>query len=124
MGHPQVKSTHSWPHTAYFINAVFHSATQPYIEGMIDFLVAHTAPDVAWYVIPVGALEGRTTIALHPHVQGGRGLFERFREAWCLMGCMRNPGARSVLALEAKCEGEGSCPLRVKKVGTVAHSLP
>jgi hypothetical protein len=40
-----------------------------------------------WYVIPVAALEGRMYVTLHPAgCRAGTGMFERYREAWNLMG--------------------------------------
>jgi PD-(D/E)XK endonuclease len=117
----QVRSTHGKRHQTYFVSTTHNPATkEPYTPDQIDFLAAHTAPDLAWYIIPATAIAGRNMICLYPHVPASRGMFECFREAWCLMGCMRNPRTRSSLALEPICGSseprtpETPCPLLQK----------
>ncbi len=48
----------------------------------IDFLAAYIFPLDLWYLIPVQAFSPIKTIRLRP---GGRGKFERFRNAWSLL---------------------------------------
>ncbi|HXZ32097.1 MAG TPA: group I intron-associated PD-(D/E)XK endonuclease [Terriglobales bacterium] len=103
----QVKSSYSKRNSSYFINATRNRAVaRPYTADEIDFLVAYTTPDEAWYVIPAEALGDHNTICLHPHRKNSTGLFERFREAWCLMACPRNPKLRPGLVIRPMC---GSC---------------
>jgi hypothetical protein len=52
----------------------------------IDFLVVLVSPERAWYVIPVRALAGRKAIRLGSNHPQSRGLFEKYREAWGLLG--------------------------------------
>ena len=53
----------------------------------IDFFAVYVIPQDAWYLIPVGAIpRGRTIVTLFPHFPQARGHYERFREAWQLLG--------------------------------------
>jgi len=117
----QVRSTHGTRNRTYFVSTTHHQGTKKiYTPDQIDFLVARTAPDLAWYVVPICALAARRTICLYPHIQGSRGMFECFREAWCLMGCRRDPKLRPGITLEqvcdpgAACASEAACPLLLK----------
>ena len=120
----QVRSTHGKRNKTYFVSTTHNPSTkEAYTPDQIDFLVAHTAPDLAWYVIPVSALAGRRMICLYPHVKASRALFECFREAWCLMACTRDPKIRQSIAVEsacgsaASCASESPCPLLQKNSG-------
>jgi hypothetical protein len=120
----QVKSSYSKKNSSYFINATRNRAVaEPYTPEEIDFLVAYTTPDIAWYVIPAAALAGHPTICLHPHMKNSVGLYERFREAWCLMACPRNPNLRRSITVKpicgscASCKSGCGCPLMRKGGG-------
>ncbi len=81
----QVKATPNLQRRQYVIPA--RGFTEVYTEKEIDFLVGYVEPEEAGYVIPVAALEGRMYVTLHPSgCRAGTGLFERYREAWNLMG--------------------------------------
>jgi PD-(D/E)XK endonuclease len=80
----QVKSTSYRLRTRYVVQTI--SSLGPYIKADIDFLCAHIVPEDVWYVIPIEALGRRTAVYCNP--QGsGRGMFEKYREAWCLLAC-------------------------------------
>ena len=54
----------------------------------IDFVVGYVVPEDIWYVIPVEALGKRATIKFRPHSRRlVKPMFERYREAWCLLDC-------------------------------------
>jgi hypothetical protein len=54
----------------------------------IDFLVGYVVPEGIWYVIPVEAVGNRATIKFRPHSRRlVKPVFERYREAWCLLDC-------------------------------------
>lgn len=55
-----------------------------YSKANIDFLVAHLPDRNIWYIVPIEAFEGRTDLYLNP---GGKGKYEKYREAWCLLAC-------------------------------------
>jgi hypothetical protein len=56
----------------------------------IDFVVGYVVPEDIWYVIPVEALGNRATIKFHPHSRRlVKPMFERYRDAWCLLDCQR-----------------------------------
>jgi PD-(D/E)XK endonuclease len=81
------------------------SAHRASAEGEIDVLVAYVVPENAWYVVPIEAFQGFTSMKLLPSSKRRRSRYERYREAWCCMMC----GWDNV---EVRCgEGEG-CPLR------------
>jgi len=103
----QVKSSYSKRNSAYFINACRNRPyKKPYSPEEIDFMVVYTTPDEAWYVIPATALAGHNTLCLHPHMKDSIGMFEKYKGAWCLMACPRNPKLRPGLVIEPLC---GSC---------------
>lgn len=106
----QVKSSHSKKNSSYFIGTSRNCASpKPYTPEEIDFVVAYTTPDEAWYVIPASEIMGRGTICLHPHMKNSPGLYERFRDAWCLMACTRNPNLRKNITTRPLCGSCGSC---------------
>jgi PD-(D/E)XK endonuclease len=106
----QVKSSYSKRNSAYVINACRNRAIErPYSPDEIDFLVAYTTPDEAWYVIPATAIAGHRAICLHPHMKDSVGQFEQFREAWCLMACPRSPKLRPGLVIQPLCGSCSSC---------------
>jgi hypothetical protein len=50
----------------------------------IDFLIALVVPEDAWYVIPVEAFAPRIHLWLYPREHAGK--YQRYREAWKLLG--------------------------------------
>jgi PD-(D/E)XK endonuclease len=62
--------------------------TTLYTEEEIDFLVAYVVPDDLWYVIPIEAFVGRTTLHFSPRCRR-KAKYERYREVWCLLACTR-----------------------------------
>lgn len=121
----QVRSTDSKSrqYSYYSVHNTYHSETRTYGPDEIDFLVAHTAPDLAWYIIPACALAGRPSIYLFPHRKAAHALYECFREAWCLMACRRDPKVRDSITVEPRCgssdarASESTCPLLQKNRG-------
>jgi PD-(D/E)XK endonuclease len=111
----QVKSTAFFTDNAYKISACHSGAGQTkqvYKPEQIDFVVGYVIPEDAWYVLPIKVLGQRRFIALYPHLPQGRGQFERYREAWCLMACPHEDGARrDELEVTTLCEAPASpCP--------------
>ena len=70
---------------------------RPYRADEVDFLVGYVAPEDVWYVFPVGAAAG--TVCVFPHVEGSRGKWERYREAWHLLSGL---GAKAVASSEGE----------------------
>jgi hypothetical protein len=77
----QVKSTTFEVEEGYVCSV---SGNQPYPPGSFDFLAAYVIYDDAWYIIPADEVQGLTKITLFP--QSGRSKFEKYREAWHLLG--------------------------------------
>jgi hypothetical protein len=70
-----------------------------YSKRQIDFLAGHIVPADAWYIVPIEAIgERRTGLRLNP---GGKGQWERYREAWCLLACA--PPARGWKGIPVIC---------------------
>jgi len=109
----QVKSSSHLHQGAYFISSqrCCHGVAIPYKESEIDFLAAYVCPEDAWFVIPARAFIPRTSLHLFPREREERGLFAKYKEAWCLMGCRRE-GSFEHLHVERKCGGTGVCRLR------------
>ena len=107
----QVKSTtvrHNWGYRVMCLRA---AGRKSYRRGDMDFLAAYVIPEQTWYVIPVRAFVPRTAIVLFPnHPPGARRRYERYREAWHLLG--RVAGRRSQVASGINHRGHPSTPLR------------
>jgi hypothetical protein len=85
----QVKSAGSRRRGRYHIKT---SGTDGHIYTLadIDFLVGYVVPCNLWYIIPVEAIGTREAIAFYPDTRRPfQLLFERYREAWCLLDCPR-----------------------------------
>ena len=84
----QVKSLAVF-HDGYTIKATGANG-HVYTAEEIDFLVGYIVPEDIWYVIPVDAVGSQGTIKFRPHSRRRvRPIYERYREAWCLLGCPR-----------------------------------
>jgi hypothetical protein len=62
-----------------------------YTKHGIDFIAAHLTLENIWYIVPIEAFEGRSTLQFNPRTRGKR-RYEKYREAWCLLAC--EPKAR------------------------------
>ena len=59
------------------------SSKKAYHHNDFDLLAAYLIPRDLWYIIPIAAVAGIKTIALHPGRSSRR--LERYREAWKLL---------------------------------------
>jgi len=84
----QVKSSSAIHDGAYIVNAQRSACGQrmPYTAEEIDFLVAYIVPEDAWFVIPVEAFAVRNSIKVYPRGEMKIGPYEKYRDAWSLMG--------------------------------------
>lgn len=81
----QVKSTSCVCDGRYLLAAHGSDGTLGYGPEEIDFLVGLVRPVDAWYVVPVRAFAPRTHLWVYPEGKH-RGQYERYREAWELLG--------------------------------------
>ena len=83
----QVKSSSKLVHGGYPMNATRRVKEQPtpYTPGEIDFLAAYVVPEDAWFIIPIQALQSRTSFRMYPKASNKTGPFDNYREAWYLM---------------------------------------
>jgi hypothetical protein len=86
----QVKSTQRYAESRYRVKAAGWKDT--YSLGEIDFLVAYIIPEDLWYVVPIAAFAKRKALRFYPH-SGRKALYERYREAWCLLTSPCGAGA-------------------------------
>ncbi len=77
----QVKSTSVFRNHSY--RAV---AQRTYSPSEIDFMAIYVIAGDLWYIIPAKALPAKRMFALYPHRLGSRGKYERYRDAWHLLG--------------------------------------
>jgi hypothetical protein len=91
-------------HTVHNVSA---NRRMPYSPSQIDFLVAYVVPRQIWYVIPITALGSRRNITLYAQNPKSEGLFEKYREAWCLMACPRDGTLSCNINVERRC---ATCP--------------
>jgi len=115
----QVKSTQRCAESRYRVKAAGWKAT--YTRDEIDFLVAWVIPEDLWYVVPIQAFASRKRLRFYPH-GGCKSLFEKYREAWCLMAHPRpaqiepDPAGSNQGPISCRCEQIAVrcavCPLR------------
>jgi len=115
----QVKSTERCAESRYRVKAAGWKAT--YARDEIDFLVAWVIPEDLWYVVPIQAMAARKNLRFYPH-GGCKSLFEKYREAWCLMARPRpaqiepDPASSNQVPISCHCEQIAVrcavCPLR------------
>lgn len=109
----QVKSAAAF-HDGYTIKATGANG-HVYTADEIDFLVGYIVPENIWYIIPVESVGSRGTIKLRPHSRRlKRPIYERYREAWCLLDCSRRK--RGLKDIPTAC--------RSREVGVVCEVCP
>ena len=98
----QVKSATSY-HDGYTIKTTGANG-HIYTRDEIDFVAGYVIPESIWYIIPVDVIGGRGTIKFRPHTRRVvKPFYERYREAWCLLGC--SPSERGWEDIPVRCRG-------------------
>jgi hypothetical protein len=69
------------PQGGYSLRA-YRSSKKCYTKKEIDVLAGYAAPENAWYLFPVRAIERVKSLKLFPGSKGKRSKFEKWREAW------------------------------------------
>jgi hypothetical protein len=69
----------------------------------IDFLVAYVISENLWYVVPADAFVPRATVHFN-YGPKSRGMFEIYREAWCLMACSARARGKGDIPKRCRCE--------------------
>jgi len=59
---------------------------RPITPDEADFLAAYVAPERAWYIVPVRAFWPANHLSLYPQNEKSEGKWEKYREAWELLG--------------------------------------
>jgi hypothetical protein len=86
----QVKSATRYAETRYRVKTTGASG-RVYTSKEIDFFVAYVVPENIWYIIPIQAIGQRKGIRFYPTTRRqSRALFEKYREAWCLLDSRLN----------------------------------
>ncbi len=82
----QIKSTTQLLNGQYRINAHrrIYGRAVPYKPSEVDFLVAHIIPEDAWFILPIRATGGRTSLFFSPRNFPRHGPYDAYREAWSL----------------------------------------
>jgi hypothetical protein len=82
----QVKATTQLLNGQYRINAHrrIYCRAVAYHPSEVDFLVAHIIPEDSWFILPIRAAEGRTSLFFSPRNFPRLGLYDAYREAWHL----------------------------------------
>jgi len=57
----------------------------PYLPGEIDFIAAYIIPEDTWYIIPLAAIRGRTSLLFRRAGDPRPGLYDAYYEAWHLL---------------------------------------
>lgn len=101
----QVKCAHREEDGRYHAGCARPSGN--YTKDLVDFMAAYLVAVNVWYILPIEACEGRTTLYFNP---GERGKYERYREAWCLLACP--PKARGWKDIPVVCRCRGQLAVR------------
>jgi hypothetical protein len=87
----QVKSAHTSALNGYSFHAYGNVRKNPYTRRDIDFIVGYVVPDDVWYVIPIEAYAGITSIKVFPSSKRRMSKFEKYRDAWDYMSAVERP---------------------------------
>ncbi len=88
----QVKSAHRAGEDGGYSFRAHGSSMAAYRADEIDVLVAYVVPEDVWYVFPVRELGGLRSLKLYPGSGKRRSRFEKYREAWWVVGGQRSEG--------------------------------
>jgi PD-(D/E)XK endonuclease len=83
----QVKCSTQLCNGLYRINAHrrANGRAVPYLPGEIDFFAAYIVPEDTWYIIPLHAARGVTSLLFRRCRDRRPGLYDAYREAWPLL---------------------------------------
>jgi hypothetical protein len=83
----QVKCSTQLDDGMYHLNAHRRTGGRalPYLPGEIDFLAAYIIPEDTWYIIPLEAFLGSTSLLFRRRTDPKPGLYDAYREAWHLL---------------------------------------
>jgi hypothetical protein len=112
----QVKSATLYAENRYRVKTTGANG-RVYTSKEIDFFVGYVVPENIWYIVPIQAIGRRKGIRFYPTTRRqSRALFEKYREAWCLLDSSRKVRLRKSLprrcrskTLEVRC---ALCPMR------------
>lgn len=85
----QVKTANTVHRSFYYASADCHLGAhgmRRYGRSEIDFFAIWVAPLQVWYLIPRKAVANAGAIGVAPHRPHSRGKYEKYREAWRLLG--------------------------------------
>jgi hypothetical protein len=98
----QVKCTSRFYRRGYSVRATGHPR-RPYTAAEIDLLVVYIVPKDIWYVLPVEALTGSSRLQFYPMgCRKNAGRYEKYREAWGILGGPAAAGSEESAVLLAK----------------------
>jgi hypothetical protein len=69
----------------------------------IDFLVAYVVSENLWYVVPADAFVPRVTVHFN-YGPKSQGMFEIYRETWCLLACSPRARGKGDIPKRCRCE--------------------
>jgi hypothetical protein len=83
----QVKTCTHMCHGLYLTRMSWHShrVMVSYTESDCDFVAAYIIPEKTWYILPVRAVVGHTTLSFRPKGYRLRDPYAYYREAWHLL---------------------------------------
>ena len=83
----QVKCSTQLNDGLYHLNAHRRTGGRavPYLPGEIDFLAAYIIPEDTWYILPLEAFLGSTSLLFRRRADPKPGLYDAYREAWHLL---------------------------------------
>lgn len=92
----QVRSVSVKGGWTYRVRNCHHQNHSPFTAHDADFIVVLVIPCAAWYIIPIAEVPPtRQMLTFFPQTKNSRGRYERFREAWHLLGGTFPSGLKS-----------------------------
>jgi hypothetical protein len=86
----QVKSATRYAETRYRVKTTGANG-KVYTSKEVDLFVGYVVPENIWYIIPIQAIGHRKNIRFYPTTRRqSRAMFEKYREAWCLLDSRLN----------------------------------
>ena len=84
-------------------NARASGSGELYTLDDIDYLAAYVVKKNLWYVVPADAFVPRATVHFN-YGPRSQGMFEIYREAWCLLTCSQRARGQGDIPKRCRCE--------------------
>jgi hypothetical protein len=105
----QVKTASMVGKGAFSIHACGSVPSRIYTADEIDFLVAYIVSEELWYVLPVHLFTKVRHVKFHPFRTQPISHYEKYRDAWCFMACVKERRSHHEIDVQHCCAGNNPC---------------